>query len=276
MNNINKKKWIIIGGAIFVALVGIGVTFALNRSKSVPSPVVENKPAETQLDIGKPSEGTNHIVQKIDSQNPYTVTSQKAAENFAKTNEGKLIAQLFDNLDSSDGTQVLKELNGLQLGDVQENTTISPEFKAMLWGYRLQDDPKRLLFDGNILKSFQPHNGLLSYLQVLRSPKNAEVNRVGMIVPELGSTGSYTTSLSVDGKDQQYLIQKEKGSLLIKQDTGNQDHYYTAQYELYIAIPRGAEAIGKPYFIWDQELNLKVEPVADKDIAEKKKAFFAE
>lgn len=269
----NKK--IVIGGVgLVLFLIVLGIGFCLSRGNKSSSPIIETDSAgQEKLDIGHPSEGTTHIEQRIDATNPYTINDQKAIGNYAKTAEGQLVGKLFDNLNSPTETQILKDLKGVQLGDVQTDTKISPDFQALLWGYSLIDNSQRFLYDGNIIKNFQPHKDLLSYLQTLRSNTQVRVERIGKIVPALMKNGSNLTTLKVNGKDESYLLQEEVGSVLLQQTDGEVTNYYLAKFDLDIAIPQGEDAVGRPYYIYHKDLNVKVEPVAEKDISKIKKDY---
>lgn len=269
-----NKKLVIIGGAFVLTIIVIGIGFSLNRGNRVTSPIVEtNTASQKKLDIGKPSEGTTHIEQKVDAKNPYTFNDEKAIDNYNKSTEAQLVGKLFDNLNSPTETRILKDLNGVSLGEVQTDTKISADFQAMLWGYSSIDNPQRFLYDGNIIKNFQPHNDLLSYLQMLRPNNNVRVERIGKIIPDLMKNGSNLTTLNVYGKSELYLLQEEVGSVLLKQTDGESTNYYISKFNLYIAIPRGQDALGRPCYIYHQDLKVNVERVTEKDIGQDEKDY---
>lgn len=242
-----------------------------NRDKSG-----EQKKTEYDLDIGKPSEGTDHIYQEINPENPYTDADEQVLRNFNKTREAQVIALLIDNLNSPEKTKIEGNIAGLALGEVHMNTTISEDFQGMLRGYRLQDSKERLLFDGNIIKNFQPHNDLLKYLQTLRSDTGKVVERIGLIIPEWDTGGSNITTITVDGEDKTYLLQRMKGAILLRQTDAEEERHYTASYNIIVGTPRGEDSESLPSYVWPQDLKIELEFVKEEELSQVKKEFSAE
>ena len=282
-----RKRGLIIAGVLVLFISGM-LFFNHNKGQThedqpAISSVAEEHGDDKQvngnsidMDIGKPSEGTTHIEQEIISENPYSNTDKQAAINFSKTKEGQLIATLFDNLDNPAVTKISGDLAGLTLGEVYLNTTITKDFEGILWGYRFQDSKDRFLYDGNILKNFQPHNDLLEYLQKVRPNIEARAERVGMIIPEWGTGGSSLTTLKVDGQERSYLLQRMKGSLLISQKNVDGLKYYVASYNMAVAAPREEGAQSLPYYIWYQDLKVDLDPIKDSDLNQVKSRYFVE
>lgn len=236
--------------------------FVHSSHKTDEFTVVEDGVQVVSADLmGKPSGGADIIKgPRVNDYYVYTTDNAESLENFASSAKGRVITKLFDGLNSSNVTHVNHDISQMGLREIAESVIIGDDLSGLLYGYRSIDDIQHLLYDENILKNFQPHKYLLEYLRVLRPSKSVSVVREGYIIPDTDGCVSFESRISLGGKAVDYLIEQQKGYFLVDQINNGEVHTYKVSFDLKIASPRGLDADGKPYFIWPEDLYVKVEP----------------